>query len=137
MEEPEQLDDLRMKRRPLEEGFLSERRRDEVLEVVEELEVALLLREERRVEVDFGAERRLGREDEVLLVVRELAGEKADEDLEDRLEEVLFVDEVSRDGRDGEDLDAEEDERVLGLAVGQKVGFGETRVDLGVLFACE
>lgn len=97
-----------------------------MLEVVEELEVALLLREERRVEVDLGAERRLGREDEVLPVVRELAGEEADEDLENRLEEVFLVDQVGRDGRDGEDLNAEEDERVLGLAVGEEVGFGET-----------
>lgn len=112
---------------------------DEVVEVGEDLEVALLL-EGGRFGVD-APDGGIGREDEVLLArgVRgvELLGEEGEEDGDEVGEEVVLRDEVGRDGGDGEDLDAEENDRVLRLAVGEEVGFSDLGVRLGELYACK
>jgi len=114
---------------------LNRRALDEVREVREEVEVPALLGDEGRVEVER-AVRWVGRKDEAGAIGRELAREERREDLEKARQEVVARDEEGGDRGDGEDLDAERDERVLGLAVGEEVGRRERRVDLGVLHAC-
>lgn len=107
-----------------------------MVEVAKDLEVPLLL-ERGRFGVD-SVDGGVGREDEVFSVGGvELFGEEGVEDGDEAGEELVFRDEEGADARDSDDLDAEEDDRVLRFPIREEVRLGDVRVDLSKVNACE
>jgi hypothetical protein len=65
-----------------------------------------------------------------------LFGEEGEQDIENRGKEIVWGrNEVGTDGRDGEDLDGEEDERIFRFPIRQEVRVAKVWVDRGVLSA--